>query len=234
MTRVFVRNILLLVLVSTLSCAFPTFAVETRMLKARVSDIEGRPLEGAKLFLYDSPNVRRPADFISSLSDGTGRIQLVLPPAKYWVVARFKPDGKYGPLMPGDRHSGEPLEVDLSAGGVEADFVVADIREIGQKKRTNATDALRLKGKVVDSQGAPVAQAFVFASRSKEFSEVPDFVSAWTGADGRYEVYLPQGATYYVGASRQFPLEYRQGFFKPLLVERGKIDIAIDIDLTVQ
>jgi hypothetical protein len=226
-------QLLLVVVVCTLTCAFQAFALETHLLKAKASDIEGRPMEGAKLFLYDSPNVRRPAEFISSLSDRAGQVQIDLPPGKYWVVARFKSDGKYGPLMPGDKHSGEPLEVDLTAGGVDADFVVADIRELGQKKRASATDALRLKGRVVDTQGAPVAQAFVFANRSKEFSELPDFISAWTGDDGQYEVYLPPGATYYVGVSRQFPLKNQEGFAKPVVVESGKIDIAIDINLTV-
>ena len=233
MTRTCVQ-IVLVVMVYTLTCAFPAFALETHLLKAKVSDVEGRPMVGAKLFLYDSPNVRMPAQFISALSDRAGQLQIDLPPGKYWVVARFKPDGKYGPLMPGDKHSGEPLEVDLTAGGVETDFVVADLRELGQKKRATATDALRLKGRVVDTQGAPVAQAVVFANRSKEFSELPDFISAWTGADGQYEIYLPPGAIYYVGVSRQFPLKYQEGDSKPVVVESGKIDIAIDINLTVQ
>jgi hypothetical protein len=227
-------QIVLVAIVCTLTSVFPAFALETQLLKARVSDIEGRPMEGAKLFLYDSPNVRMPAQFISSLSDRAGHVEIVLPPGKYWAVARFKVDGKYGPLMPGDKHSGEPLEVDLTASGIEADFVVADIRELGQKKQASATDALRLKGRVVDSQGAPVAQAFVFANRSKEFSDLPDFISAWTGADGRYEIYLPPGFTYYVGVSRQFPLKKQEGLAKPVVVESGKIDIAIDINLTVQ
>ena len=214
--------------------AFPVSAVETHLLKAKVSGIEGRPMEGAKLFLYDSPNVRRPADFISSVSDRAGQLQMVLPPGKYWVVARFKPDGKYGPLMPGDKHSGEPLEIDMTGSGAEADFVVADLRELGQKKRANATDALRMKGRVTDTQGAPVARAFVYVNRSKEFSELPDFLSAWTGDDGNYEVYLPPDATYYAGAARQFPLKYRDGFPGPVVIERGKIDIAIDINFTVE
>ena len=227
-------QIALLAVVFILSHAFPVSAVDTNLLKARVSDIEGRPLEGAKLFLYDSSNVRRPADFISSLSDRAGRAQISLPPGKYWVVARFKSDGKYGPLMPGDKHSGEPLEVDLTGSMVEADFIVADIRELGQKKRTGATDALRLKGRVVDAQGAPVALAAVFANRSNEFSELPDYISAWTGDDGAYEVYLPAGGTYYIGVSRQFPLKNREGPLTPLVTEGGKIDIAMDINLTVQ
>jgi hypothetical protein len=233
MIRAYV-NIVILIVVCILGGSCPASAAATHLLKAKTSDIEGRPMEGAKLFLYDSTNVRRPADFISSLSNRTGHVEIALPPGKYWVVARFKADGKYGPLMPGDKHSGEPLEVDLTAGGIEADFVIADIREVGQKKRASATDALRMKGRVLDSQGAPVAGAFVFANRSKEFSELPEFISAWTGVDGGYEVYLPPGATYYAGASLQFPLNSLKGHFMPTIIEFGKIDIAIDINLTVQ
>jgi hypothetical protein len=220
--------------VFALIAACPLFAEETHVLKARVADIDGRPMAGAKLFLYDSSSVRRPADFISSLSDLAGQLQVVMPPGKYWVVARFKADGKYGPLMPGDKHSGEPLEVDMTGNVAEAEFIVADIRELGQKKRAGATEALRLKGCVVDAQGAPVAQAYVFANRSKEFNELPDFISAWTGDDGRFEIYVPSGAAYYIGVSRQLPLMSRGGNDKLTLIESGKIDIATDINLTVQ
>lgn len=226
--------IVLLVILCMQTRAFPAFAEESHLLKAKVSDIENRPMEGAKLFIYDSSNVRRPADFISVLSDRGGHVQIILPPGKYWVIARFKSDGKYGPLMPGDKHSGEPLEVDVTGSVVEADFVVADIRELGQKKRASATDALRLKGRVIDAQGAPVAQALVYANRTKEFTDLPDFISAWTGNDGRYDLYLPPGVTYYVAVSRQFPLKNQEVAFKPLVIESGKIDIAIDINLTVQ
>ena len=220
--------------VCALNAALPAFAVDTHLLKARISDIQGRPMEGAKLFIYDGPNVRRPAQFISSLSDRAGLLQIVLPPEKYWVVARFKSDGKYGPLMPGDKHSGEPFEVDMTAGGGEAEFTVADILELGQKKRAGATDALRLKGVVADAQGIPVAQASVYAGRLNEFSELPEFISAWTGEDGRYEIYLPPGGAYYIGVSRQFPLKYQEGMLRTPPVDVGKIDIAIDINLTVQ
>lgn len=215
-------------------CVYQVFAIDTQILKARVSDIDGRPMEGAKLFLYDSTNVRRPADFITSLSDRAGRMQIALPPGKYWAVARFKSDGKYGPLLPGDKHSGEPLEVDLTSSGLDADFVVSDIRELGQKKRSAATESLRLKGRVIDTQGAPVAGVFVFASSTKEFNELPDFVSAWTGVDGRYELFLSHSGKYFVGASRHFPLKPQAGILTPFEIESGKIDIAIDIDLTVQ
>lgn len=233
MTRIHVQ-IVLAVVVCMLTCVFSPHAAETNLLKAKVSDIEGRPMEGAKLFLYDSSNVRRPADFISTLSDRTGKLQIALPPGKYWGVARFKADGKYGPLMPGDKHSGEPLEIDLTGSEVEVDFVVADIRELGQKKRASATDALLLKGHVIDSQGAPIAQTFVFANRTDGIHELPEYISAWTGDDGRYELYLPSGSAYYVGVSRKLPVDSRDVLLKPFMVDPGKIDIAMDINLTVQ
>jgi hypothetical protein len=213
--------------------SFSSLALEPHLLKVVVTDIEGRPIEGAKLFLYNSSNVRRPADFISNLSDRTGQMQIVLPPSKYWGVARFKADGKYGPLLPGDKHSGEPIEIDMTGSQVKADFVIADILELGQKKRSGATDSLRLKGRVFDTKGVPVANAYVFANRSKDFSELPDFISAWTGTEGEYEVYLPPGDIYFVAASCQFPLTDKEAASKPLVIEQGKIDIAIDINFTV-
>jgi hypothetical protein len=231
------RAILQIVLIlgfATATIDSKAVAADSQILKVKVSDIEGRPMEGAKLFLYDSANVRRPADFISALSDRTGRMQIILPPGKYWGVARFKADGKYGPLLPGDKHSGEPIEVDLTLAGGDADFVVSDIRELGQKKRASSTDLLRLRGRALDAQGVPVAQVFVFANITREFGELPDFVSAWTGEDGRYELYLPPGNKYYISASRQLPLKSQEERVKPVVVEPEKIDIAMDINLTVQ
>lgn len=232
-----IRTILQIVLIAGFTmmiCVYQVFAIDTQILKARVSDIDGRPMEGARLLLYDSTNVRRPADFISSFSDRAGRMQIALPPGKYWAVARFKSDGKYGPLLLGDKHSGEPLEVDLTGSGLDVEFFVSDIRELGQKKRSAATESLSLKGRVIDTQGAPVAGVFVFANTSKEFNELPDFISAWTGEDGKYELFLPLSGKYFAGASRQFPLKPQAGFLKPFEIESGKIDIATDIDLTVQ
>lgn len=229
-------NILILPVLALSLFAFcaSVFAVDNQLLKARIIDIDGRPMEGAKLFLYDSSNVRRPADFISPVSDPAGNIQTVLPPGNYWVVARHKSDGKYGPLRPGDKHSGEPLEVDLTTSEVKVDFVVADIQELGQKKRANATDSIRVKGRVIDNKGAPVINAFVFADRTKEFKELPDYISAWTDKNGEYELYLPPGSTYYAGASQQFPPRYQEVTLKKIVAGNGKIDIAIDIDLAVQ
>ena len=212
----------------------PAFPAGTGVLKARVTDLQGVPLAGAKLFLYDSSNVRRPADFISPLSDSAGQVRIVLPPGRYWAIARHKADGKYGPLLPGDRHSGEPLEIDLAGDGADAEFVVADLRELGQKKRTGSSDVVRVRGRVVDAGGVPVSGAYVHAGTNREFSELPEYISAWTGGDGEYELYLPAGKGYFAGASRQFPPVAGESGVTPFDATFDKIDIAMDITLTVK
>lgn len=212
----------------------PVSAADTRLLSARVADIDGRPMAGAKLFLYDSVNVRRPADFISELSGADGTVRIALPPGKYWGIARFKADGKYGPLLPGDKHSGEPQEIDLSGGEAAVEFVVADLRELGQKKQAGASDAVRISGRILDADGQPVAAVFAYATAFAEFSEVPEFVSAWTGTDGVYELFVPAGRKFLAGASRNFPLKIEALSASLLPVEAGKIGIAIDMNLTVK
>ena len=210
------------------------FAAETSRLKGTVLDSEGRPAEGAKLFVYGSSNVRKPADFISPMSGSDGRILMILPAGKYWVVARLKKDGNYGPLMPGDKHSGEPVEIEMEAGrDAEASFVVADIREVGQKKRADTADAVRLSGRVVDAQGNPVANAYVFAHRAKDVDYVPDYISPWTDETGKYSLSIPATGRYFVGSVRQFPLSSKIALTREVVPKPGKSDIALDIQLIV-
>jgi hypothetical protein len=79
------------------------------VLKGRILDAAGRSVEGGEVFVYDSVQTRRPADFISPKSDGEGLYRLVLPAGRYWVVARVRNSTKYGPLAFGGRHSGEAV-----------------------------------------------------------------------------------------------------------------------------
>ncbi|KAF0217378.1 MAG: hypothetical protein FD174_3344 [Geobacteraceae bacterium] len=210
-------------------------AVETSSLKGNVVDIEGKPVDGAEIFIYDSANTKRPADFISPKSDKDGRVLIALPTGKYWAVARVRKDERYGPLMPGDKHSGEPVEIELTTDQVlENDFVVADIREVGKKKRTMRDDCLTLRGRVVDTNGVPVQNAYVFAHRNKEVVQLPDFMSAWTDEDGTYTLYLPPGEKYFVGGASTFPPEPKLLVSKELIPEADKLDIALDIELTLQ
>jgi hypothetical protein len=130
----------------------------------------------------------------------------MLPPGKYWAVARLKQDNGYGPLMPGDKHSGEPQELEiLPTANSETELVVRDIREAGQKKRTGDSDTRVVTGRVTTTAGTPVPMAWVYGHRSKKIGGIPDYVSAWTDAEGRYQLHVAASGEVFIGVTRSFP-----------------------------
>lgn len=226
-----VMLLLLVLLASVLDAA----AVATTPFTARITDVAGRPVSGAKLFLYSTSNVRMPADFISPPADSGGVIRGALPAGTYWAVARFKKDDSFGPLMPGDRHSGEPTEVEIAIDReASLDFVVADIQEISQKKRSSTNEVAKVRGRVVNRDGTPAVGVYVFAHRSRDVLSLPEFMSAWTDENGAYALYLPVGAKFFLGTSRQFPPVGRLTTVREVVTVKGKLDIAMDLELAVK
>lgn len=223
-------NLALLALIFVF-CHSYVFA-ESATLKAGIRDINGKPVAGVKLFLYESTNVRKPADFISVQSDERGLTVITAPRGRYWAVARLKKDSLYGPLMPGDKHSGEPVEIDLS-DNTETEFIVADILEIGQKKRTNTPDTIRVRGRIFDKEGNPVANAYVYAHGTKEIEYIPEYLSTWTDDKGDYMLYLPSGGTFFVGSALKFPPPPTPALLRELATDSSKSDIVTDIQLIV-
>ncbi len=180
-------------------------AAEKSLLTGKVSDAAGRPVEGAMVFVYSNPSVRRSADFMSPPTDSDGVYRVFLPPGRYWAVARLKKTDGVGPLMPGDKHSGDPVEVDLTSdkeAGV--DFTVVDLGEAIRMKEKPREGAFRITGRITDEKGAPLVGVYAVASRHKELSGMPDYLSTWVGDDGIYMLYIPRG-TYYMGSASAFP-----------------------------
>ncbi len=135
-----VRTSLVFLLISALSGAFffppGVSALETFYLAGKVTDKQGKPVEGAQIYVYTSGDTKRPADFISPKSDKEGRYGIKLPAGRYWAVARARAVDRYGPLAPGDRHSGEPEEIEPgNAATVEKDFIVKEISDFGRMKQ---------------------------------------------------------------------------------------------------
>ena len=88
------ENILVLLTLSILLgilcfSATATRAEDRALLKGTVLDIKAMPVEGAEIFIYDSTDVRRPADFISARTGKDGSFQMDLPAGIYWAVARI-------------------------------------------------------------------------------------------------------------------------------------------------
>jgi hypothetical protein len=226
------KKLAFLATVFTLCCS--NASAENGRIHATIKDISGNAVSGVKLFLYESPNVRKPADFISEQSDLKGRILLNAPKARYWAVARLKRNALYGPLMPGDKHSGEPVEIDsTNLDNTEVEFAVSDILEIGQKKRTSNSDSVKLRGRILDKEGKPVPNAYAFASTSVQVEYIPEYISAWTDGNGNYTLYLPAGSRFFIGAAQQFPPLKTTAQPKEFTTESGKLDVVTDIPLIV-
>ncbi len=175
------------------------------MLTGKVSDASGLSVEGAMVFIYSSPAVRQSADFMSAPTEKDGIYRLLLPPGRYWAVARLKKSIGFGPLMPGDKHSGEPVEVDLAMEKeVTLDFTVVDLKEAMNLREKTREVAVRVTGRIVDGKGTPLAGVYAVAGRREKVSGVPEYLSAWSDADGRYTLYVTKGK-YHLGSAAAFP-----------------------------
>ncbi len=202
-------------------------AEDVSLLKGRVTDVGGKGADGARVFVYNSPDVRRPADFISSPADKNGLFRLPLPPGKYWAVARLKKTEGFGPLMPGDKHSGDPVEIELGPGReVSTDFTVADLREAIMSRTRTSEGPVKISGKIVGSDGSPLRRAYVFANAKEKEPGIPDYVSSWADEEGRFTLYVPKGR-YYVGSALEFPPGRDYLIYKEMTLDTDKAGIVI-------
>jgi hypothetical protein len=196
----------------------PVLSAGTLVLKGLVRDVDGKPVEGASVFVYSTENTRRPPDFLSPPSDREGRYAVSLPHGRYWVVARAGKEHKAGPLLSDGMHSGDPAVIDMPQDrGIEKDFTVATLREAARKSSKMRGDVITVAGRIVDRHGAPVKGACLLVYRDREDRDLPDYVSAWSDDDGRYAISLPPG-TYCVGAATEIPLAFKDGSCRRLVL----------------
>ncbi len=205
-------------------------ALETAVLKGQVLDVEGKAVKGGEIFIYNTSDTRRPADFISARTDASGKFKITIPSGKYWAVARLRHGEKYGPLMPGDKHSGEPVEVEIGAGEefVE-DFTVIDLRDAARMIRKTREDYFKVEGRILDGKGAPLSNVYAVAGREKEIAGMPDYLSAWTDETGRYSLYLPAG-TFILGYAAEFPPGEKIYVYREIHITAGIKDLDIVVD----
>ena len=72
---------------------------ENFLFRGQIVDTADRPVSGAEVYVFDSKNTKRPADFISNRTDADGSFRVELPPGKYWTLAIMRRNGAtFGPL----------------------------------------------------------------------------------------------------------------------------------------
>jgi hypothetical protein len=202
------------------------------------------PLEGVSLSVYKpGTDLYGPAFAVSPPTGPDGSFELELPDGDYVAVARKRQDGAAaGPIVAGDNRS-EFLKVTVKGGTVEM-TVIAPVK-VGDQRRLAGDAAVSktgLAGRVLDSDGKPVEGARVHVYDHVQMSERPKFVSEKTGPDGRYQLALPVGGTYYLAARDKFggPPKlgdlygrYDQGTIEPSAVVIREGEVLREIDITV-
>lgn len=206
-------------------------AGQAGFLEGRIIDISEEPVKTAEVYVFDSPDVKRPADFISNRTAEDGRYRVQLPAGNYWAVAIFRQDGgRFGPLGASDKHSGDPVAFEIADGVSRSmDFMVMNLREAARKHQKKSDELIKVTGRVVNQAGTPVKMAYAMAHRLQQFGNLPDYISVWTDEQGEYTLYLPPGR-YFLGASVGFPPEHGYNLYldQQFMRDTEKVDLVVD------
>ena len=166
---------------------------------------QGAPLERAYLYVYQDADkgFKGPGYLIQPVEKGTFRLNL--PPGKYWLLARKRlRGGQFGPIETGDYfnyYHGNPVTI---AAGEVREVKIETITRLSMLEDDPNAPFVGVRGKIVDAAGKPAARLHVFAYRSPEMTGTPEFFSAPTGSDGRFELALPEGGSFHLLARQEF------------------------------
>ena len=208
-------------------------AADNMVISGRITDLDGKPVAGAEVYFYTSGNTRKPADFISPKATTDGDYRITLPKAGYLAIARLKKGERFGPLMPGDRHSGEPALIKPDdESEITLNFTVADMQELAQRRDKGREELAEVGGRL-ESGGKPVAAAYAYARIGRLTATLPEYFSNWTGSDGQYRIMLPPGR-YFIGTATEFPPPDDARQLQEIEVPRGNLAVAKDLQISVK
>jgi hypothetical protein len=165
-----------------------------------------QPVEGAYIFVYEKGVVPHGPPYTMSEATGPdGSYEVELPDGEYTLVARRHASGLAGsPLKEGDSKS-DMMDVTVKNGQIEKEtFIVHKKQDDKQYFGAGAPSDTSISGTVTDSDGNPMRGFRVHVYTYAQMSERPKYVSAATGPDGKYVVFLPKGGTYYIAARDHF------------------------------
>lgn len=168
---------------------------------------DGQALDGAFINVYPDTisNLLGPSQFISAPTGNDGSYRVEVPPGSYYVVARKRMTGdSTGPLSTGDFYSEHQrvfTRVDQGKFSVvDLDVVPMKAPMFFKKNVVERETDTAISGRLMDTQGRPVAGGFAMAYRQADMKRQPDFASTLSDREGRFTLYLPEGGTFYLAA----------------------------------
>jgi hypothetical protein len=179
----------------------------------------GQPLAQAYVYVYTegASGLMGPSYGEAVQTGADGRFHLELPAGRYYLAARKRADGsRMGEPAAGDlngSYPGNPVSVPRGQVLELGDFPVRPVDAGERQARLSQGKFARtetvLRGRTVDQDGKPVRRIYVYGYLDSRMVGKPTYISAPTGEDGVFVLYLGSGGTYYVGARSTYggPLE---------------------------
>jgi len=181
----------------------PPETTTTSGIKGSIT-FQGAPIERAYLYIYKdaADGFKGPGYFIQPVEKGSFRLRL--PPGEYWILARKRAKGgSFGPIEPGDYFNfyyGNPVRIEA---GQTREIQLETITRLAMLEEESLP--LRgIKGVVLAPGKKPAGKIHVFAYRDAAMTGTPDFFSAPTGPDGRFELPLTGDGPFYLLARENF------------------------------
>lgn len=167
--------------------------------------LDGKAVENALVMIYPdlSSGLKGMGLAMTPPTGPQGYFELPVNAGSYYLVVRVRKNGQMaGPLRAGDLFgylADNPLMV--KAGVVTR--VHIPLIEVPEKVSRHAASLFgntSVSGRVLDSQGQPVAGLQVLLYDDAMMLNRPLYVSQKTAADGRYQLSFPKGGHYYLAA----------------------------------
>ena len=180
-----------------------------------VTGFVSAPVEGAYVFIYEKgADPHGPPYAMTQATGPEGSFEMGLPDGEYVLVARKHKNGRPGSPLSKDDQKSEPVSISVKGGKIERLALVL-LSKTDDVKHFDAAgeSATAISGRIFDSEGNPMRGFRVHVYTYAQMSERPKYVSAASGADGKFIVFLPKGGTYYLAARDNFGAPPKIGDF---------------------
>lgn len=185
----------------------PLPTVEPRIKTGLLGQLtyNGEPLEGAVVTVYTGLNTQLKGMGLgmTAPTDVQGTFEAEMQPGTYYLVARKRSSGGFmGPLSDGDffgYYAANPLTIKEGELGRVA-IAMLEVPTKVSRLADNLFGQTSISGKVVDTEGAPVAGIRVLLYGDPLMLSRPLYVSQPSAADGSFILSFPHGGSYFLAA----------------------------------
>jgi len=250
------KKICLILLFMLVCCIGVTaFAEEakTGSISGKVMIKDGVPMANGVVFVFNSSSGpppssdkywRVPDEIVKT--DAEGKFVATLADGTYFIGAIQRKSGEdIGPPQEGDMflpfHGEGSPKPHVVVSGSATDLGIITGALPFKKSSIKIKDGITaIEGKVIDSRGKPLQNAFVFAFLTPAMVGKPLFISERSGKDGTYILRVHQGGDYFLkirntyggGAMKAGEIMGSYGQEKPVAVKAKSGEIAKGINIT--